>query len=91
MRIDLALSFRREGGFLRLRVHDVPGSTIRRELVPAGDLGATLREPPGVLRERLLAELDYGTHAAASPADPAQGPPPPGWPSPPARTPPPVK
>jgi hypothetical protein len=66
MRIDLALSFLRQGGFLRLRVDDVPGATIRRELVPAGDLGATLREPPGALREQLLAEYDYGVNAAAA-------------------------
>lgn len=65
MRIEIALSFLRDGGFLRLRVHDIPGATIRRELVPAGDLGATLREPPGALRERLLAELAYGVHGAA--------------------------
>ena len=66
MRVGIALAFMREGGFLRLRVHDIPGSSIRRELVPAGDLGASLREPPGALRERLIAELDYGAHAAAA-------------------------
>lgn len=66
MRISLALSFLCEGSFLRLRVHDVPGATIRRELVPAGDLGAALCEPPGALRERLLAELAYGVHGAAA-------------------------
>lgn len=66
MRIDLALSFLREGGFLRLSVDDLPSSTIRRELVPAGDLGAALSEPPGALRERLLAGLDYGAHAATA-------------------------
>ena len=66
MRIDIGLAFLREGGFARLRVDDVSGGTIRRELVPAGDLGATLREPSGALRQRLLADLDYGAHAAAA-------------------------
>jgi hypothetical protein len=66
MRIDIALAFLRDGGFATLRVDDVSGGTIRRELVPAGDLGATLRQPAGALRERLLAELDYGAHAAAA-------------------------
>jgi len=66
MRIDIALAFLREGGFLRLRVHDIPGAAIRRELVPAGDLVATLSEPAGALGERLLADVDYGAHAVAA-------------------------
>lgn len=55
LRADLALGFLREGALLRLRVDDRPGSEVRRELVPAGNLATVLDAPGDALRERLLA------------------------------------
>lgn len=56
IRLSLALCFLRDGGFLRLRASDRPGSEARRELVPAGDLAGALSGDLEALRARMLAE-----------------------------------
>jgi hypothetical protein len=53
-RVESALAFLREGGLLRVSSDDRPGGDGRRELGPAGDLAATLRRPPAVLRQLIL-------------------------------------
>jgi hypothetical protein len=53
-RLELALRFLREQGFLRVRVDDRPGGDGRRELVPAGDLSLLLAVDGEELRGRLL-------------------------------------
>lgn len=66
IRLTLALWFLRDGGFLRLQASDRPGSEVRRELVPAGDLAEALSDDPGALRAGMLAEADHDVFSSCA-------------------------
>lgn len=57
LRVDMALEWLRHEGLLRLRVDDLPGREMRRELVAAGDPARALGGEPAALRERLTSFL----------------------------------
>jgi len=66
VRLTLALWFLRDGGFVRLRASDRPGSEARRELVPAGDLAGRLSGDPGALRAGMLAEAGHDVFSSCA-------------------------
>lgn len=58
MRVELALRTLRAGGHLRVRLDDRPGASERLDLLPQGDLLATVGRPAGELSQLLLAQCD---------------------------------